>query len=105
MYIRQEYLLSFEEIVKFQPITKIELILSQLNFTNILEELSKLHAVPGAKGHNELALIYSLVAMQVDKIKIVNGLVDRLKTDPVFPYVCGFDMLAIHHQHQPLVDS
>ena len=31
MYIRQECLLSFEEILKLQPKTKLELVLSQID--------------------------------------------------------------------------
>ena len=94
MYIRQECLLSFDEIIKYQPKTRLELILSQLDFTNILDELSKLHALRGPKGHYELNLLFSLAAMQVEKIKTFKKLVERLKTDPVFRYTCGFNILA-----------
>lgn len=94
MYIRQECLLSFEEIIKYQPKTRIELILSQLDFTNLLNELTKNHSVRGPKGHNEQALICTLVAMQVDRIKTVDALVERLKTDPTFRYTCGFNILG-----------
>lgn len=93
MYIRQECLFSFEEIIKFQPKTRLELIFSQLDFKNLLNTLAKLHAKRGPKGHNELALLYALVAMQVEKIKYFNKLVDRLKTDPIFRYNCGFNIL------------
>ena len=94
MYIRQECLLSFDEIIKFQPKTKIELILSQLDFTNLLNELSKTNSVRGPKGHDEQSLLCSLIAMQVDRISTVQALVDRLKTDPVFRYSCGFNILG-----------
>lgn len=93
MYIRQECLFSFEEIIKFQPKTRLELILAQLDFSNVLNGLAQLHATRGPKGHNELALLYALVAMQVEKIKYFNKLVDRLKTDPIFRYNCGFNLL------------
>lgn len=49
MYIRQECLLSFDEIIKFQPRTKLELILSQLNFFNLLNELEEINHVHGPK--------------------------------------------------------
>lgn len=93
MYIRQECLLSFEEIIKFQPKTKLEMILSQLDFSNILNSLAQLHATRGPKEHSEFALLYSLIAMQVEQIKTFKKLVDRLKTDPVFRYTCGFNIL------------
>ncbi|WP_102400992.1 transposase [Haloimpatiens massiliensis] len=93
MYIRQECLFSFEEIMKFQPKTRLELILAQLDFSNVLNGLAQLHATRGPKGHNELALLYALVAMQVEKIKYFNKLVDRLATNPVLRYNCGFNLL------------
>ena len=93
MYIQQQCLLSFDEIVKYQPKTKLELILGELNFSNILKDLSKNHATRGPKGHDKLALLYSLVAMQVEQITTFKKLVDRLKSDPVFRYTCGFGIL------------
>lgn len=93
MYIRQECILSFDEIIKYQLKTKLELILSQLDFTNIVSELFKTHATRGPKGHDELALLYSLIAMQVEQIKTVKKLAVRLKSDPVFRYTCGFNVL------------
>lgn len=94
MYIRQECLLSFDEIIKYQPKTRLELILSELDFSNIMKDLSQHHATRGPKGHDELALIYSLVAMQVEQITTFKKLVDRLKCDPVFRYTCSFNILA-----------
>jgi transposase len=93
MYIRQECLLSFDEIIKYQPKTKLELILAQLDFSNILTELTKIHATRGPKGHGQLAILYSLIAMQVEQIKTIKKLADRLKNDPVFRYTCGFNVL------------
>jgi len=94
MYIRQECLLSFDEIIKYQPKTKLELILAELDFCNIIRDLSSLHATRGPKGHDELALLYSLIAMQVEQITTFKKLVARLKTDPVFRYTCGFNILS-----------
>lgn len=33
--------------------------------------------------------------MRVDRIKNADGLVERLKTDPIFRYIFGFDILAL----------
>ncbi|WP_428978994.1 transposase [Clostridium tanneri] len=57
------------------------------------------HATRGPKGHDELALLYSLVAMQVEQVATFKKLVARLKTDPVFRYTCGFNILSKHLQH------
>lgn len=93
MYIRQECLLSFDEIIKYQPKTKLELILAQLDFSNILNELSNLHATRGPKGHDELSLLFALIAMQVEQIRTIKNLADRLQNDPVFRYTCGFSVV------------
>jgi transposase len=95
MYIRQESFLSFDEIIKFQPVTKLEKILSQLNFDPLINCLSKSHAMRGPKGYDIMPMLYSLIAMQVEKIKYRKQLVDRLTSDPVFRYNCGFSVLDI----------
>jgi hypothetical protein len=57
MYIRQECLLSFDEIIKYQPKTKLELILAELGFSNIIKDLPQHHATRGPKEHDTLALL------------------------------------------------
>lgn len=94
MYIRQECLLFFDEIIKYQPKTRLELILSELDFSNIMKDLSQHHATPDLKRHDEVALIYSLVAMQIEQITTFKNLVDRLKCAPVFIYTSVFNILA-----------
>lgn len=94
MYIRQETFLSFDEIIKFQPATKLERIFSQLNFDPLINCLSKSHAMRGPKGYEIKPMLYSLVAMQVEKIKYRKQLVERLACDPIFRYNCGFLVLS-----------
>jgi transposase len=93
MYIRQECFLSFDEILKFQPESKLQAVLAQLDFTILVEKLSKPDHTRGPKGHQPLPLLYSLVAMQLEKIKNTAGLVQRLHSDPTFRYNCGFNVL------------
>lgn len=93
MYIQQQCILSFNEIIKLQPKTKLEIILAELDFTNILAELNKCRAKRGPKGHNKLSLLYSLIAMQVNQIKTIKKLVERLNNDPVLRFICGFNVL------------
>lgn len=93
MYIRQECLLSFDQIVKFQPATKLQSVLAQLDFSNLVTALEKPEHRKGPKGHNPLPLIYSLVAMQLEKISNICKLVQRLHCDPMFRYNCGFSVL------------
>jgi hypothetical protein len=68
MYIRQECFLSFEEIIKFQPETKIQMVLSQLDFTVLEANLSKSDHKRGPKGYEASKLLYALIAMQLEKI-------------------------------------
>ena len=67
MYIRQECLFSFEEILKFQKENKLQLILSQLDFSNLINKLTKPKHKRGPKGYNPVSLINALIAMQVEK--------------------------------------
>lgn len=94
MYIRQETLFSFEEILKFQPQTKLQMIVNELDFTNLTRLLSKDSRKRGPKGHFPKGLILSLVAMSVEQLPYLTSLVERLQTDPVFRVTCGFDVLS-----------
>lgn len=93
MYIRQECILSFNEILNFQPETRLQMILSQLDFSSIEDSLSKPSSKRGPKGHSVRPMLYSMIAMQVEKIPYVKSLVSRLNSDPVLRYNCGFDVL------------
>lgn len=92
MYIRQECFLPFEELIKYQPETKIQLVLAQLDFNSLAEKLCKPAGKRGPKGHEPLPILYSLISMQVEKISTVAALVARLQSDPIFRYNCGFDL-------------
>src|SRR5699024_4842523 len=94
MYIRQTTLFSFEEIMEFQQETKLELILSQIDVSNLANALRKPSNSRGPKGYIPEQLIYSLIAMQVEKIQTIKDLVLKLKENPVLRYCCGFDVLG-----------
>ncbi|SNX53977.1 transposase [Thermoanaerobacterium sp. RBIITD] len=94
MYIRQECLFSFNELIKFQSETKLEMVLSQFDFSNVLLSLSRPEYKRGPKGYDPLPLLYALIAMQLEKIQNIVKLVDRLKSDPVFKYNCVFNVLG-----------
>jgi len=95
MYIRQECFLSFDEIIKYQPETKLQSVLAELDFDILTNELAKPEHRRGPKGHEPLPLLYSLVALQLEKIKNIKGLVQRLHSDPIFRYNCGFNVLDV----------
>jgi len=94
MYIRQTTLFSFEEIMEFQQETKLELILSQIDVSKLANALRKSSGSRGPKGYEPVSLIYSLIAMQIEKIHSIKDLVLKLKENPVLRYCCGFDVLG-----------
>lgn len=94
MYIRQTSFLSFEEIIKFQQKTKLEMILSQIDVSKLSHLLRKNNYSRGPKGYDPICLIYALIAMQVERIPTVKDLVLNLKENPVLRYCCGFDIVG-----------
>ncbi|MDW7661964.1 MAG: transposase [Bacillota bacterium] len=91
MYIRQEILLSFEEIEKFSPPTKLELILSQIDLSEIMFKLQSQDVRTGPRGYCKRAMLYAVIARIVEKIPAIKALCDRLRDDARFRYNCGFD--------------
>ncbi len=91
MYIRQEIILSFEEIEKFSPPTKLELILSQMDLSDIMSQLESQDVRIGPRGYCKRAMLYAMVARIIEKIPTVKSLCDRLRDDARFRYNCGFD--------------
>lgn len=94
MYIRQQTLFSFEEILKFQKETQLELIFSKLDLSKITKALGKSSYDRGPKGYCCADLLCALIAMQIERIPKVNALVRKLQENPVFRYNCGFDVLG-----------
>ncbi|WP_366922865.1 transposase [Metallumcola ferriviriculae] len=90
MYIRQECLLSFEEILNLQPQTKLELVLSQIDLSDF--EIAFKRSRFGPKGYDPTPMLYALIAAQLEQIRTVKALVQRLKQDPVFRYCCCFEV-------------
>ncbi|ADD03131.1 transposase IS4 family protein [Thermoanaerobacter italicus Ab9] len=93
MYIRQQSFFSFEEILKFQPETRLEKIFSALDYSNVLTLLPKQKEL-GRKGYSKEAMFLAIIAMRIENIKTIAALVKRLKTDPVFRFNCGFNVLG-----------
>jgi len=93
MYIRQLILFSFKEIIKFQQKTRLELILSQINVSQLANAMRKAYGSKGPRGYDPETLIYFLIAMQVEKIQTIKDLVLNPKENPVLRYYCGFEVL------------
>ena len=94
MYIQQECLFSFEEILNFQSKSKLEMILSELSFDNLISKLKKSHTKRGPNGYPIQTLINAFIAMQVERIPTLTDLSEKLKTNPILRYCCGFNILG-----------
>ena len=94
MYIQQGCLFSFEEIIKFQPKTRLEMILTELNFDNLIAQLSKSRSSCGPIGYSTVSLINAFIAMQVERIPTLTDLSEKLRTNPILRYCCGFNVIG-----------
>jgi Transposase and inactivated derivatives len=95
MNIRQGYVFSFEDALKMQPRSRLEIILSTLDLNPIISKLvnsSDQHS--GPSGYPIEAKLQALIAMRVYNIATFTKLVERLNHDPVFRYNCGFDVFG-----------
>ena len=90
MRIRQGYLFSFEDALKFEPRSRLRIILDALDLDDVIDKLSHKTNV-GPSGYSVYAKLCSLIAMRVYNMKTFTELVERLTVDPRFRYDCGFD--------------
>ncbi|ABO51356.1 hypothetical protein Dred_2852 [Desulforamulus reducens MI-1] len=90
MYLLQPNLFSFEELLKFEPETKLQKVLSVLDLSPALNVVKR--AVLGPKGHCVGNMIRALVAKQLEQIPTVAALVKRLSNDIRFRFQCGFSL-------------
>lgn len=104
MYIRQTPLFFFEKIIKFQRETKLELILSQIDILKLTSVLRKPGNSKDSKDYEPEQLIYSLIAMQIEKIQSIKDLVLKLRENQVLKYCYSFDVLCRFHLNILLID-
>lgn len=90
MYLLQPSLFSFEELLKFEPETRLQKVLSVLDLSPALIVVKR--AVVGPKGHSIGPMIRALVAKQLEQIPTVAALVKRLSKDLQFRHQCGFSL-------------
>ncbi|WP_083189741.1 transposase [Orenia metallireducens] len=93
MYIRQECLFSFEDIMSMQPKNRLELIFENLDLTQISREI-KNNFDRGRSDYNPTPIVRALLAQQIEQIPKRKTMIKRLNNDPVFRYVCGFDIIG-----------
>lgn len=92
MYIRQGCIFSFEDALKMQPKSRLEIILSTLDLEPVLSNLEgPVKNNRGPNGYPLYALLNALIAMRLENMNSFTQLVERLTYDPYLRYVCGFE--------------
>ena len=89
MYILQQTLFSFEELMELELKERLHLFFSNLSLEPYAVELRN-QLPQGAKGFSRTAILRALLAAPFVGISTFTGLVDRLKSDIRFRYQCGF---------------
>ena len=92
MNIRHEALFSFETLLKYEPQTRLAKILTtlQLNLMNI--KLASHSSPRGPIGYSKLCLLRALIAKYAYAIPNTAKLVERLRSDIILRYDCGFTL-------------
>ena len=91
MYIRHISLFSFDTLMQYQPKTRLAMVFESIDLHPFLKALP-IKSVRGPKGYSSAALIKAILAMRLCSVPTVTLLVERLKTDMVFRYECGFSI-------------
>ncbi|MFR9710530.1 transposase [Paenibacillus sp. MB22_1] len=88
MYILQECLFSFEELLKIQPKERLPIFFSSLDLRPYAKELRS-RSPRGAEGYCRQGILRALLAAPLEGISTFSGLHKRLDTDLRFRYQCG----------------
>ena len=91
MYIRHNPLFSFDTLMQYQPKTRLAMVFESIDLHPCLKALPE-KSIRGPKGYNSSALIKAFLAMRLCSIPTVTSLVERMKSDLLFCYDCGFSM-------------
>ena len=96
MDIRQGCVFSFEDAIKMQPRSRLEIILDTLDFKVIIKALAKEDndQHKGPNGYSLESKLNSLIAKRVYNMDTFTELVERLTQDPVLRYQCGFEVFG-----------
>jgi|CZCB01.1.fsa_nt_gi transposase len=91
---RQTTLFTLDQILEIQPLTKLQAVLTFVDYSIMLEAFKIDASKRGPKGFSYSSLLNALLAMQIEQLPTVKALVKRLKTDPVLRVTCGFDAVG-----------
>jgi len=91
MYILQESLFSFEELLKMQSKERLPIFFSSLDLRPYAKELRS-RSPRGADGHCRQGILRALLAAPLEGIATLTALHHRLSTDLRFRYQCGLSL-------------
>ncbi|MCE5173765.1 transposase, partial [Paenibacillus profundus] len=91
MYILQESLFSFEELLKIESKDRLPIFFSALDLSPYAKELRS-RSPRGANGHSREGILRALLVAPLEHIRTFTGLHHRLDTDLRFRYQCGLSL-------------
>jgi transposase, IS5 family len=91
MYILQECLFSFEDLLKMQPKDRLPVFFSVLDLRLYAKELRS-RSPRGADGHCREGILRALLVAPLEHINTFTALHHRLETDLRFRYQCGLPL-------------
>ena len=88
---RQQSLITLDQFYEWKPLTKLEAILSFIDYTLLEQFFCYDPHKRGPKGYSWKCLFTALIVMQTEQITTIKSLVQRMKSDPVFKRSLGFE--------------
>lgn len=90
---RQQSLITLDQFYEIKPLTKLESILSFIDYSLFEEVFPYDSHRRGPKGYSKKQLFNTLIAMQIEQLSDIKALVMRLKSDPVLRRSLGYDYI------------
>jgi len=95
MNIRQSCIFSFEDALKMQPQSRLEITINTLDYGPVLAKLNTSdEKTAGPKPYPAYAMLNALIAMKLENMPTFTKLVERLTYDPYLRYICGFNVFG-----------
>ncbi|MFQ7651823.1 MAG: transposase [Roseburia hominis] len=88
---RQQSLITLDQFYEWKPLSKLEALLSFIDYTLLDEYFKPDSHRCGPKGYSKKQLFNTLISMQIEQFSDIKSLVTRLKSDPVFRRSLGYD--------------
>lgn len=91
---RQQSLITLDQFYEWKPFSKLEALLSFIDYTLLDEYFKPDSHRRGPKGYSKKQLFNTLISMQIEQFSDIKSLVTRLKSDLVFQRSLGIALIA-----------